>query len=184
MKLMHWILSAALLLAPAIAMAETAEALSPTAEAAVSPEPSPSPSPEPSPTPEAEQPPTLPESLDGSVVPADGALSGTAEVSTPLEDPAKQAPGEPVPEEKPSRYKLSNFLLGFLGGALLGGAYGVLSSGGKEGSTMGQNAAIYGGGAALTLGLAGLFLGATTPEEAKPPRVEGALPGAALALRF
>lgn len=182
MKLMHWILSLALLLAPVLGLAETAEALSPTAEAAASPEPSPSPSP--SPAPEGEQPPTLPESLDGGAVPADGALSGTAEVATPAEDPAKLAPAEPVPEEKPSRFKLGNFLLGFLGGALLGGAYGVLSSGGKESSVMGQNAAIYGGGAALTLGLAGLFLGATTPEEAKPPRVDGALPGAALALRF
>jgi ABC-type uncharacterized transport system permease subunit len=82
-----------------------------------------------------------------------------------------------VPEQPESKYKFSNFALGFLGGGLLGGAFGVLSSGGS--SSMGANAAIYGGAAALVLGTTGLFLGATSPEEAKPPKVleEGALPG-------
>jgi hypothetical protein len=53
---------------------------------------------------------------------------------------------------------------------------------------MATNAALYGGGAGLLLGGVGLLLGATTPEEAKPPRLEAwarPLPGGLeLALRF
>lgn len=107
-----------------------------------------------------------------------------AEVGVPKEDPSKVAPGKAIPEAKATKYHFSNFALGFLGGALLGGAYGVLSSGGKESSVMATNAAIYGGAAAAVLGIAGLLLGATTPEEAKPPKVgdESALPRGAMPL--
>jgi hypothetical protein len=125
------------------------------------------------------------EALEAAPPPSEG--SGAA-VATPREDPAAIAPGKPVAEAKPSRFRFGNFVLGFLGGALLGGAYGVLSSGGQESQVMAQNAAIYGGGAGLALGVAGLFLGATTPEAAKPPQIEAwarPLPGGLeLALRF
>jgi hypothetical protein len=119
--------------------------------------------------------PELPDSGGLENEPA-GNLKATApaEVNVPKEDPSKQAPGKAVVEAPPSKYKLSNFILGFVGGALLGGAYGVLGT--KDGGNIGANAAIYGGAAALALGTIGLFLGATTPEEAKPPRVDSALP--------
>jgi hypothetical protein len=126
--------------------------------------------------------PALPDETGGAAVSetptAELEKAKDTEVGVPKEDPSKVAPGKAIPDAKPTKYHFANFALGFVGGALLGGAYGVLSSGGKDSSVMATNAALFGGGAAVVLGVAGLLLGATTPEEAKPPKVsdESALP--------
>lgn len=158
-------------------------ALAPWAAGAAAPAAAPSPAAEAEPVEAA--PPPLPQeqALDpDQPLPA----AAPAEVATPKEDPAKLAPGAPRPQAPPSRYRFSNFALGFLGGALMGGAYGVLSSGGRPNDAMALNAALYAGGTGLVLGFAGLLLGATTPEEPRPPAVGAWPPGPrlALALRF
>lgn len=133
-------------------------------------------------------PPMLPSGLTATATAQEPeSVTETAEPGLPTEVLAK--PGEAKPDEPHVRYKFSNFALGFLGGALLGSAAGVLFNSSGEGSSMGANAAIYGGIGGLVFGTAGLFLGATTPEEAKPPKVdEGAArpgwPGVQVALRF
>lgn len=139
-------------------------------------------------TPDQPKPPVLPEAVSGTAVEAaPQAVTTSAEPTVPSDVLAK--PGDAKPEEKPSRFKFGNFALGFLGGALLGGAAGVLFSGGQGSDSMVTHAALYGGGAGLGLGLLALLLGSTTPEEAKPPKVdEGSLrpgfPGVQVALRF
>ncbi len=138
----------------------------------------------------ASAPPSLPVDASGQPLPVEEPAdpAKAAQVDVPKEDPASIAPGKPVAEAKPGRFRFGNFALAFAGGALLGGAYGVLASGGKDSAAMAQNAGIYAGAAGLVLGTAGLFLGATSPEEAKPPQVEAWLlprpAGAELALRF
>jgi len=96
-------------------------------------------------------------------------------------------PGEPQAEVRQSKYKFSNFLLGFLGGALLGAAYGILSDSSGKAASRNESTAIYGVGVGLAFGTLSLVFGATTPEEAKPPRVEGRIPQGkmlAVAVRF
>lgn len=120
-------------------------------------------------------------------------LNETAPAEAPTEAPAAE-PGlpseafkaleQPVVEEAPSKFKISNFLLGFLGGALLGSAAGVLVGGGRDGAAMGAAAALYGAIGGLAGGGLALLLGATTPEEARPPRVESGLPRGAVVLAW
>jgi hypothetical protein len=109
-----------------------------------------------------------------------------AKTPTPSPSPTPEPP-KPRPRVKESPYKLSNFLLGFAGGAVLGGAYGILSdNSGKEGvrNAMGAIYAAIGGAG---FGTVALLLGATTPPEAAPPQVEGKwryTPGVQLSLNF
>ena len=117
-------------------------------------------------------------------------LSPTAAPSTevkaaPVEVP-KDVLAQPVQakaEEKPARFRLGNFVLGFLGGALLGGAAGVLFGSTDSTGALSQDKlkvmlplGLVGGG--LLGGTLSLLLGATTPEEARPPKVESRRPGA------
>lgn len=124
---------------------------------------------------EAKDAPDLPEAKDDGISatePED--VTQTAEPEVPKETLA--TPGKEKPETPEPRYKMGNFVLGFLGGALLGGAAGILffSNGDKgfdqdKAKVMGPAVGV---GAGLALGLVALLLGATTPEEAKPPKVE------------
>lgn len=124
--------------------------------------------------------PDLPEVKEGDV-PAEApvAVTGTAEVEVPKDEIA--IPGKAKPDVPESKYKWSNFTLGFLGGAVVGSAAGILfMSRGDDGSFDADKAKVVapvvGAAAGLVFGLAALWLGATTPEEAKPPKVESALP--------
>jgi hypothetical protein len=128
--------------------------------------------------------PELPETKDGGEVKdVPEEVTGTAEVETPTDVLAK--PGEAKPEEKEARFKISNFALGFLGGAALGAAVGilVLSQGDngfdqEKAKVMGPLAAGIGG---LAFGTVSLLLGATTPEAAKPPKVDASASAGRLA---
>lgn len=124
--------------------------------------------------------PDLPEVKEGAV-PAEApeAVSGTAEPDVPQDIIA--TPGKAKPDVPESPYKWGNFALGFLGGAAIGGAAGVLFlSKGDDGNFDSEKAKVMGpavgAGAGLVFGLAALFLGTTTPEEAKPPKVESQSP--------
>lgn len=141
--------------------------LSPAAEAAVK-------------SPDATDAPELPDVKEGDVpdtVPE--AVTATTEVEVPKEDIV--VPGAAKPDEPEPKYKWTNFALGFLGGAVVGSAAGILFlSKGDDGSFDADKAKtvapLVGAGTGLVFGLAALFLGSTTPEAAKPPKVESNLP--------
>lgn len=178
------ILSLSLVLGPAFCLHAEAEAVSPSAQAGAASAPAGVTRDADALSSTASTPPALPDAaLDG---PAPDAKPAPADLGVPKDSIV--APKAAVPEAKPARFHFGDFALGFLGGALIGGAYGVLSSGGQPQSTMTQNAAIDGGAGGVVLGLLGLLLGATTPPPAKPPQVdEGARPlrsGTLLALSF
>ncbi|HTB35389.1 MAG TPA: hypothetical protein VK842_11025 [bacterium] len=134
------------------------------------------------------QAPALPEdSVDsGAPAPATNATEGPS--TLPKDKIVVPGPAKPV--EAPSRYKFSNFALGFLGGALLCGVAGfLLGTSGPNGIDWSKArvipaASAVGGG--LVGGLGSFWLGAYTPEEARPPQVEGGLPALGLqaSLRF
>ena len=120
-----------------------------------------------------------------------GAPAADAKVApTALPKDSVVLPGPAKPDRPESKYKLSNFLLGFTGGALLCGVAGfLLGTSGPNGidwekARVVPVACAVGGG--LLGGFASLYLGAHTPEEAKPPMVEGGLPAIGLqaSLRF
>jgi hypothetical protein len=157
------ILTLAMLAGPALpalaAEADTAKNASATAEAA---------------QPEAAPAPDLPAAKDtGSPAAVPEDVTPTAEPELPKAAPA----AKPKPEEPESPYKFKNFALGFLGGALLGGAIGVeLFSQDEKGSFDPEKAKVMGpvigGIVGLSFGLAAFLLGTTTPVEVKPPKVE------------
>jgi hypothetical protein len=173
------ILALALLSAPALpALAvETPAPATVTAEALVTAEPSPvaaapkdlSATAEPA-KPEAAPAPELPADKGSESPAVPEYVTPTGELELPKAPAAK-------PEEPESAYKLKNFALGFLGGAVVGGAVGVLFfSQGDKGTFDPEKAKIMGPAIAaaggLAFGLAALLLGTTTPVEVKPPKVE------------
>jgi hypothetical protein len=89
-------------------------------------------------------------------------------------------PGPAKPVEAPSRYRASNFVLGFVGGALLCGLGGFLiGTNGPHGIDWAKARVIPVVSAAaggVLGGFGSLWLGAYSPEEARPPEVEGRLP--------
>ena len=111
-------------------------------------------------------------------------VSVTADVkAAPVEVPKDvlAQPGRARPDDKPSRFSLGNFVLGFIGGAILGGAAGVLllsddGSGGIDQSKLRLMLPLGLVGGGLVGGTISLMRGATTPEEARPPKVEGRRP--------
>ena len=93
-------------------------------------------------------------------------------------------PGQAKADVQPSRFQTGNFILGFLGGALLGGAAGVLLLSTDSNGVLDQDKlkvmlplGLVGGG--LIGGTVSLLLGATSPQEAQPPKVEGRRPAPA-----
>jgi uncharacterized protein YcfJ len=123
--------------------------------------------------------PALPEATAADVT----ITPSTDAVAAPVEVPKEvlATPGKAKAEEPVSRFRTGNFILGFIGGALLGGAAGVLffsqdASGGidQDKLKVAATAGVLGGG--LLGGTVAVMLGATTPEEARPPQVEGRRP--------
>lgn len=112
-------------------------------------------------------------------------LSPAADVkAAPVEVPSDLPvqPGPAKPELKPGRFRLGNFVLGFVGGALLGSAAGVLFGSTDANGALVQDRLKYmlplgvlGGG--LLGGTVSLLLGATSPPEAAPPALQGRLGG-------
>ncbi|HXB98202.1 MAG TPA: hypothetical protein VNZ54_09125 [bacterium] len=133
--------------------------------------------------------PALPdESTEGAAVPAPSGDAKEAPATLPKDKVV--VPGPAKPEAPASRYKTSNFVLGFIGGALLCGFGGfLLGTNGPHGIDWAKARTIpvacaLGGG--ILGGFGSLWLGAYTPEEARPPQVEGGLPALGLqaSLRF
>ncbi|HTB22923.1 MAG TPA: hypothetical protein VK914_09470 [bacterium] len=120
--------------------------------------------------------------------------SSPAEPAAPLPDiqdnsAAAQAPESQagsVQSDDESPFRWTNFLLGFLGGALLGGTYGLLDAPPDNARVRNQDILVYGGAAAIGLGTVAIFLGGTTPQPAKPPEagLRRPIPEVVLALRF
>lgn len=110
-------------------------------------------------------------------------LSPAADVkAAPVEVPSDLPvqPGPAKPQLKPGRFRLGNFVLGFVGGALLGSAAGVLFGSTDANGALVQDRLKYmlplgvlGGG--LLGGTVSLLLGATSPPEAAPPALQGRL---------
>jgi len=152
----HWGLAAALILGPAVRTWAADEAVpsTPTAQAAGAP--------------------ALPDvQTEEKAAPE---VTG-AQAAPAVPQDALPQPGAAKPEAKPGKFKMTNFLLGFLGGALLGGAYGILSDDSGNPKTRDAMAGVDAAIGGISLGTLSLLLGATTPEEVKPPRVEGRRPG-------
>jgi hypothetical protein len=132
--------------------------------------------------------PALPEDNVDATAPAPA--TGATEAPSTLPKDKVVVPGPAKPVEAPSRYKAGNFILGFVGGALLAGLGGfLLGTSGPNGIDWAKArkvpviAAAAGG---VVGGVASLWLGAYTPEEARPPQVEGRAPALGLqaSLRF
>jgi hypothetical protein len=124
--------------------------------------------------PKVEEAPALPEAKTGEA-PAEAPEAATTTAEPEL--PKVVTPEKPKPEAPESPYKLKNFGLGFLGGAVLGAATGVLlfsqnDKGALDPEKAKTMAAVCGGIGGLSFGLAAFLLGTTTPEEVKPPQVE------------
>jgi hypothetical protein len=126
--------------------------------------------------------PDLPDTKDsGDVKDSPEDVTGTAEPEVPKE--ALAVPGKVKPDEPEARFKAKNFLLGFLGGAAVGAAAGILffsrdADNGLDTERAKVVVPVAAGVGGLGFGLVAMLLGATTPEEAKPPKVESLAPAA------
>ncbi|MGH7441494.1 MAG: hypothetical protein ACREKE_02345 [bacterium] len=111
------------------------------------------------------------------------ALPGTpGAVSRPRPTPT---PGRARVEAPESPFKFKNFLYGFVAGALVGVAYGILSDTSGKNKVQNVEAIVYGLGGGLVFGGISLGLGATTPPPPRPPRQASLpMPGVTLACRF
>lgn len=109
-----------------------------------------------------------------------------AQAAEPVEQNAIPAPGKVQAEPAPSPYKFTNFLYGFLGGALVGVSYGILTDTSGQNNVRNIKAGLYGVLGGSVFGTLSLCLGATTPEPVKPPQVGRGrpVPGLQLAYRF
>jgi hypothetical protein len=165
----------ALALAPALpALADEAAAASPTAQATVDASAAAAPAAA-SPTAAV---PDLPAVKDDAAAPDTGTAATETDTTAPKE--TLVAPGAAKPEVADSP-GLKNFVIGFLGGAVVGAAGGYLFlSQGDDGHFDSNKAAVAVPASAVVLGLGfGLvsyLLGSTTPEEAKPPKVDSLAP--------
>jgi hypothetical protein len=91
-----------------------------------------------------------------------------------------------------SRHLFTDFLLGFFGGALVGGAYGFLFYSNPKNpnspniEARNQQTALYGGIGALGFGTIAVLFGLTTPQTVGPPQsgMRHEVPEVQLALRF
>jgi len=91
-----------------------------------------------------------------------------------------------------SRHLFADFLLGFLGGALVGGAYGFLfysnpkNPNSPDIAARNQQTALYGGIGALGFGTVAVLFGLTTPQQVGPPQssMRHAVPELQVAMRF
>jgi hypothetical protein len=128
-----------------------------------------------------QKPPELPKS-DGSVgtnaPDTEEGPSSNSKVETPEGEPGQEKLS--ITHETHSRFRLGNFVLGALGGALLGGVaaflfFGQGSNGSLDYDRVHTVVPIGAGGGAVVGGVLSLFLGATSPEEPVPP-AEGLLP--------
>jgi hypothetical protein len=166
----------ALALAPALpALADEAAAASPTAQATAGASPAAAAPAAASPTAAV---PDLPAVKDDAAAPDTGTAATVTDTTAPKE--TLVAPGAAKPEtvESPG---LKNFVIGFLGGAVVGAAGGYLFlSQGDDGHFDSNKAAVAvpasAVGLGLGFGLVSYLLGSTTPEEAKPPKVESLAP--------
>jgi hypothetical protein len=176
-QLLALTLSGALCVAPALPLLADEQAPAPAPAAAAATPDATSKAPDAQATVKSDAPDLPDAKADASQAPED--VTGTAEPEVPKEDLA--TPGKERMDVPESRFKTRNFVLGFLGGAAVGAAAGVLvfSNGANNGydPNLGKVnvpvAALVGG---LGGGLVAMLLGATTPEEAKPPKVEGQAP--------
>lgn len=136
-------------------------------------------------SPTAASAPALPDDSVDTAAPAPA--TGATEGPSTLPKDKVVVPGEAKPVEAPARYKASNFILGFVGGALLCGLGGfLLGTNGPNGIDWEKARtipAICAAGGGIVGGVASLWLGAYTPEEARPPQVEGRAPAPALGLQ-
>jgi hypothetical protein len=119
-------------------------------------------------------------------VQAGGKQSAGDQRAEPVAQNAIPAPGKAQEEIAPSPFKFTNFLYGFLGGALVGASYGVLFDTSGKNNVRNIKAGLYGLLGGTAFGTLSLFLGATTPETAKPPQVGSGrlIPDLQLAYRF
>jgi len=91
-----------------------------------------------------------------------------------------------------SRHLFADFLLGFLGGALVGGAYGFLfysnpkNPNSPDVAARNQQTALYGGIGALGFGTVAVLFGLTTPQQVGPPQssMRHPVPELQVAMRF
>ncbi len=169
------ILSGALLLAPALPAlgADDAPAAKPADSTAADAKPAPAPAAKNAAS-------DLPDVKDdGSIGASPEDVTGTSAPEVPKDVLA--VPGKPKADEPEARFKTKNFVLGFLGGAAVGAAAGVLFLSRDANNNFDPSRAqvmvpVSGAVGGLALGLVAMLLGATTPEEAKPPKVDSLAP--------
>jgi hypothetical protein len=91
-----------------------------------------------------------------------------------------------VQPEAASPFKWSNFWLGFVGGALVGGTYGILFDTTGKAQTRNTETGLYGGIGALGFGTIAMLLGGTTPQAVAPPQtlLRRPMTGVQVAFRF
>ncbi|HTA17546.1 MAG TPA: hypothetical protein VK786_07360 [bacterium] len=147
--------------------------------------------------------------------PSAAADSGAAGASSALTDTAQTdaapLPNAPLPDvsdahddgqsaenkdnvqpQVSSRHLFADFLLGFLGGALVGGAYSFLFYSNPKNpnspniEARDQQTALYGGIGALGFGTVAVLFGLTTPQQVGPPQssMRHTVPGLQVAMRF
>jgi hypothetical protein len=98
-----------------------------------------------------------------------------AEVEAPSGEPEIKKESVKVVQEKPGRFRWSNFFLGALGGAVLSAGLGIplgaarSDSGGLDSAKIG----LLAGAGAVGGGLLSVLLGATSPLPATPPDMSG-----------
>jgi hypothetical protein len=143
-----------------------------------------------------------PDSPGASAAVSDTAQTGAAAEpvpSAPLPDVSgSQGDGQAaenkdnVEPQVSSRHLFVDFLLGFLGGAVVGGAYGFLfysnpkNPNSPDIAVRNQQTALYGGIGALGFGTVAVLFGVTTPQQVGPPQsgMRHAVPELQVAMRF